>query len=37
MFYRKFDFISVENNFENLLKIAKKDFEYYDQKNQFLR
>lgn len=35
MFYRKFDFVSVENNFENLLKIAKKDFEYYDQKTNF--
>lgn len=35
MFYRKFDFVSVENNFENLLEIAKKDFEYYDQKTKF--
>jgi hypothetical protein len=35
MFYRKFDFVSVENNFDNLLKIAQADFEYYDKKTNF--
>lgn len=35
MTFRKLDFISVENDFENLLKTAKADFEYYDQKTNF--
>lgn len=35
MTFRKLDFVSVENDFENLLKMAKADFEYYDRKTNF--
>lgn len=35
MTFRKLDFVSVENNFENLLKTAQADFEYYDRKTNF--
>ena len=35
MTFKKLDFVSVENDFENLLKIAKADFEYYDRKTNF--
>ena len=35
MIFKKFDFVSVENDFENLLKVAKTDFEFYDKKTNF--
>ena len=35
MIFKKFDFVSVENDFENLLQVAKTDFEYYDRKTNF--
>lgn len=35
MTFKKLDLVSVENNFENLLKTAKADFEYYDRKTNF--
>lgn len=35
MAFKKFDSVSVANNFEQLLIIAKTDFEYYDRKTNF--
>ena len=35
MTFKKLDFVAVGNNFENLLKIAGADFEYYDRKADF--
>lgn len=35
MIFKKFDFVSIADNFENLLKTAKADFEYYDRKANF--
>lgn len=35
MTFRKLDFVSVENDFESLLKVAKADFEFYDRKTKF--
>lgn len=35
MTLKPFDYKAVANNFENLLQIAKADFEYYDRKTNF--
>lgn len=35
MTLKPFDYKAVTNNFENLLQVAKADFEYYDRKTNF--
>lgn len=35
MTLKPFNYKAVENNFENLLQVAKTDFEYYDRKTDF--